>query len=218
MVSGWQTSFAATLHATERPKIEIQLFAEHNDYQAELVKRQLIAIEGFFEQIHLEYRWPQQLQLNIYGSATTFQELQLQRWNRAISFSGFYDVNQQFVAVLLEGDTKQMLQRVRHELVHVLLAENYPNAPAWLHEGLAEAFENPSIPVQLSTDSFQHWLWEMHQFAPEQEASYRSAVQGTRFLIQQLRHTPNLLELLALEQPLSPGHIDVIEQQWRSNQ
>jgi hypothetical protein len=55
---------------------------------------------------------------------------------------GFYDRGERLVLV----DTEAGLTTLTHELVHSIVAVDFPGRPAWLNEGLGALFESPVFP------------------------------------------------------------------------
>lgn len=214
MASGLSQSLASPNHQVAHPRLQITFDSRHTDYQAQLIAEQLEATQAFFMRAKLNHHWPQGVKLRIFASYDQFQQYQQQRWAQMISMSGFYDVQANLIAVLNDGDTQQLLMRVRHELVHALLATNYPNAPIWLHEGLAENLEGQLGQLTKPALDFEQWLDSMRRFSQEDQQSYRSAAAGTRFLLQQVPNYPQMLQRLASAQPLSSATTLKLKQQW----
>jgi len=185
-----------------------------NSYQQQQVKQQAEQVVNIFHQIQLKAQWPENLQAKVFSSLCQFHAAQKAVWGKVISHSGFYDVRNNQVGLLFSGDTSQLLAATRHELVHVLLRQSYPNAPLWLHEGLAEIAEQPqSSDVSLEM-GFQEWLGEMATFSAEQPNRLKMAIAGTEVLLELQSEEDSIISSFASGITLSKDKLNLLTIKW----
>jgi hypothetical protein len=143
---------AKSSNAGQHSEIDIVIEASLTSYQVNLLERQIVSAKAFMRDLKLTSQYPDEGKLTIVSNYLQFTAIQKELWGETISHSAFYDVESQQMVVYYDNDTQSLLQRVRHESIHMLLRSQYPEAPLWFHEGLAEFYEH--INSQTSTTDF----------------------------------------------------------------
>jgi hypothetical protein len=189
--------------AQSQSNMTIHIDADLTPYQTKLIDIQIEQSKVFMQDLGLSSQYPKKAKLLIVSNYLHFISIQERLWNETISHSAFYDVESQQMVIYYDKDTQTLLQRVRHESIHMLLKNQYPNTPLWFHEGLAEFYEhhndqpvtsNSTIGNQ-SSITFQQLLDTLYGQRELDELYFRQALQTITFLYKN-RYQPEIAEVI----------------------
>jgi hypothetical protein len=212
------------LSADQQPDLRIEIDANLTSYQVSLVNQEIVAAKSFLTELDIISHYPSTAKLLIVSNYLQFISIQNKLWGETISHSAFYDVESQQMVVYFDDSTQTLLQRVRHESIHMLLKNKYPRTPLWFHEGLAEFYEHlnsepaekKSLGGMNSLVSFKHLLDRL-DVQTELDVEYFNQALVTITFLYNNRHQPEVAEVIRAsinnESP-STHSIQSVNQRW----
>jgi tetratricopeptide (TPR) repeat protein len=188
---------AAALPRPEVPWIELHsphftLFSDAGERTARKIALDLERLRSALSQLNpgLELASPVPTWIYLFKDTASFAPYRLLYQGRPQSGEGYFVVHPYGNHVAVNADPRRDVRRlIYHEYLHEVLANNYPDLPLWLNEGLAEyysTFEMAGGEAKLGAPILGHVAWLLqHALIPlpqlvEVDTSSRDYNEGDR--------------------------------------